>query len=109
MRILAHLHSDYGKETVEIVYWGSLDQAKVELYYIEYDGSYYEWNMINHGFNIYDYEALYGRLTRGLPIGANAYKVQVNRPYGTPRCECGAHRTANTNCHAFWCPLYKKF
>jgi hypothetical protein len=24
-------------------------------------------------------------------------------------CECGAHKTDNKNCHAYWCPKYKPF
>lgn len=32
----------------------------------------------------------------------------IEREDGSPvvRCECGAHKTSNKNCHSDWCPAH---
>jgi len=43
-----------------------------------------------------------------------AYDEQYEWVQGFPvklgynKCQCGAHKTVNINCHSFWCPMYKK-
>jgi hypothetical protein len=64
MRILAHLNNRYGgKVAKEITYWGSFEQAKIDLYYVDYDGSYYEWVSYDTGYGGFDYIANYGQVS----------------------------------------------
>lgn len=31
----------------------------------------------------------------------------IPKSWEPPKCECGAHKTSNPNCHSEWCPLGK--
>ena len=110
MRILVHLNNQYGgKVTKEITYWGTLDQAKQDLYYVEYDGSYYEWVAYNTGYGGFDYIAEYSRYIAQLPRGHRAHVITNEYQWEAPiKCECGAEAVRHTG-HSFWCPKYRRF
>jgi hypothetical protein len=106
VRILAHLNNNYGgKTTKEISYWGTLEQAKVDLYYVEYSGNYYEWVVIGNGFGGYDYEAQYAKLSYPPPKGSPIH-VLYDSNWGAPKCECGAEKVGSPG-HSHWCPKWR--
>lgn len=109
MRIIAHLHNQYnGKVSKEIVYWGTIDQAKQDLYYIEYDGDFYEWFMYKDGFAGYDYEAEYSRMKGKPPFGYKVHLIPNDNPWGAPKCECGSDKLGHPG-HSTWCQKFRRF
>lgn len=108
MRILAHLNNQYGgKIAKEISYWKTFEEAKRELYYVEYEGAYYEWVSYDTGYGGFDYIANYGK-TSSIPGYARPYKIQSEYGWNPIRCECGAEKV-NHSGHSYWCPKFKPY
>lgn len=110
MNILAKLNNQYGGSmTKHITYWGTLDTAKKDLYYVEYDGCYYEWISYDTGYGGFDYIAEYARMTRSYPPpGAIVYTIASEYRSGFIRCECGAEKLKHPG-HSQWCPKFRSF
>lgn len=105
MKILARLNNKYGGRVLkDIHYQGSLEQAKVDLYYIEYDGGYYEWGSYKAGYADCDYEADYGQIG-AVPGNARIYKIANINIWAPRKCECGS-KTVMAPGHSHWCPLF---
>lgn len=106
MKILGTFHDNGKKKTQEIDYSGTLDEAKKELLYVEFEGKCYEWFMIIDGFADYDHQAEYTALDKKPPANYKVYQlVSQQSLWDALKCECGADAVSHPG-HSFWCPKW---
>ncbi len=104
MKLLVKLNNWYGgSKSEEITYWGTFDDAKIELQYIEWDGNYFEWVSYDAGQGNIDYVCQYSQVG-GVYGNHRVYKIGGNY-YTGPTCECGAKKIG-AHRHSHWCPSY---
>jgi hypothetical protein len=108
MKILAKLTGNSKTISKDIFFYGTLEQAKERLYYVEYEGSYYEWVMYDLSTNgYYDMECHYCQV-KGRPLSDKIYSLSDGAWAGAQKCECGSAALGHPG-HSYWCKKFNKY
>jgi hypothetical protein len=105
-----------------IVDWnGGFAQGRPDVpIYWEHEGLFWEWFMYDQDdTGSADYVLVLHKVSdAAIPRDINGhrmsqdftsfFKVAVRFSRKSGNCECGAQKTSNPNCHAMWCPCWRK-